>query len=490
MRAARMQATPGRQSRTYADIQRYILQRSEEGAIGDAGGGNAMARVLARLNSNTKSESARSSGKENGGKAHRRSDGGSAGASSSQHAGRSFGGRNRGDGKDMHVKAYVLQDLRGRLAATEQKLRMAVADGTSKSEDIRKLEAKVVRLEKDKIAASQRRYESLPKGSTRHARSSTWGKVELDVRKRDAKIERVLQHYHVLEEQYTQAASQIEDMQNEIASLHEKLAERAGENENLKEQCASGVIQTQSKEIELLDCMRSLHELSQRHQALSQRNHALEEAMAAKEREQQALVAEHASLQGKHERVIKEKLTKDRRVTQQQKKLDALAGDLDTLKKRNECSQSEYNRTKDRMNVLRRRSEGLEAQVERLIKERDAARAACENKEQECRLMAQIIHDAREASDQQPAPNADPASDPPGTPPPRESSRLQGPNHEAQTSPPANRKEIPSMPQAWLSSPMNLQTSYESSEVVQPDDHHLEPLVCSPDSLASDDDGS
>ena len=46
------------------------------------------------------------------------------------------------------------------------------------------------------------------------------------------------------------------------------------------------------------------------------------------------------------------------------------------------------------------------------------------------------------------------------------------------------------MPQAWLSSPMNLQTSYESSEVVQPDDHHLEPLVCSPDSLASDDDGS
>ena len=92
-----------------------------------------------------------------------------------------------GDKNETLVKAGVLKDLRGKLATTEQKLRVVQSDLVTKCDEVRKLLAKVSRLEREKSRALQSQIEALPKSDRKKAKASIWSKLEKDTKKRDAR---------------------------------------------------------------------------------------------------------------------------------------------------------------------------------------------------------------------------------------------------------------------------------------------------------------
>ena len=68
------------------------------------------------------------------------------------------------------------------------------------------------------------------------------------------------------------------------------------------------------------------------------------------------------------------------------------------LKKTQDTFETDYYNLEDRMKLLRKRNSFLEVNLDKANKTSDAAKKTVEMKEEECRLMASIIHDTRRAT--------------------------------------------------------------------------------------------
>ena len=98
------------------------------------------------------------------------------------------------------------------------------------------------------------------------------------------------------------------------------------------------------------------------------------------------------------EKTLKEKVRKDHKIGALQKKLKGKDEEIETLKKTRETYEADYYGLEDRMKLLRKRNSFLEVNLGKANKISDDAKKTVEMKEQECKLMATIIHNSRAAS--------------------------------------------------------------------------------------------
>ena len=103
-------------------------------------------------------------------------------------------------------------------------------------------------------------------------------------------------------------------------------------------------------------------------------------------------------LRALQERMLKEKVKKDHKIAALQKKLARREQEIEVLKKTQDTCESDYYNLEDRMKLLRKRNSFLEVNLDKANKTSDAAKKTVEMKEEECRLMASIIHDTRRAT--------------------------------------------------------------------------------------------
>ena len=156
------------------------------------------------------------------------------------------------------VKAGVLKSLRGKLATTEQKLRVVQSDLVTKCDEVRKLLAKVNRLEKEKSRALQSQIDALPKSMRKNRKASIWSKLEMDTKKRDARFSQILQHYEILEGQYNESVRTRKDLEESLGKTRSQLNKTQAENATLREELVSMTMTEQKSRLEFLECMKSL----------------------------------------------------------------------------------------------------------------------------------------------------------------------------------------------------------------------------------------
>ena len=387
------------------------------------------------------------------------------------------------------MKAGVLKDLRGKLAQTEQKLRVVQADFVTKSDEVRKLVAKVSRLEKEKSAALQSQIDSLPKSSKRKAKASIWGKLELDTKKRDARFSQILQHYEILEGQYNEAMKSKEELEEELGKAREYVHRKESENASLREELTSMTFGEQRNRLEFLECMKSLQDVK-RSQESSQENCRELKDMVDKHEHTIAMQREEISkLKKLQERTLKEKVKKDHRVGGLQKKIQKQAEEINLLKKTQESYESDYYSLEDRMKVLRKRNNFLEMNLDKANKTTDDARKTVEMKEQECKLMAELINESRRASGMSSTASLSPQFSFPAHPPQQQQRQYDSKTETTAKVASSSRKSDPADPV----SPVNLFSKREHTtstsrlatkfaEALSIEDE-LADLVCSPDSL-------
>ncbi|QDZ18157.1 hypothetical protein HOP50_01g06600 [Chloropicon primus] len=442
-----MQATPGRDSRSYAEIQKYLQSDyTASSAKMDDESSSTMTRVLARLNrsqpvteppSATK-ESARTNRKlftrrasataeytdllqqralsqlslsnQEGASISNQSQGN---AMDEEEVLRRYLGKRRGskshhqgnenDSNETLVKAGVLKDLRGKLATTEQKLRVVQSDLVTKCDEVRKLLAKVSRLEKEKSRALQSQIDALPKSDRKKAKASIWSKLEKDTKKRDARFSQILQHYEILEGQYNESVKTREDLETSLTRTRDELGRKEVENTTLKEECVSMTVSMQKSRLEFLECMKSLQDLKRSHELCQEDCSQMKSVIGAQEATIAKQSEELERLKKLQERTLKEKVRKDHKIGALQKKVKKMAQETDLLKKTQETYESDYYNLEDRMKVLRKRNSFLEVNLGKANKITNDAKKTVEMKEQECKLMASIINSSR-AAPRAPAP--------------------------------------------------------------------------------------
>ena len=306
--------------------------------------------------------------------------------------------RSRNDSSETLVKAGVLKDLRGKLATTEQKLRVVQSDLVTKCDEVRKLLAKVSRLEKEKSRALQSQIDALPKSDRKKAKASIWSKLEKDTKKRDARFSQILQHYEILEGQYNESVKIREDLESNLERTRDDLSRKEMENTSLREECASMTVQEQRSRLEFLECMKSLQELKRNHDASQGDCHQMKGVVETQEATIARQAEEIERLKKLQEKTLKEKVRKDHKIGALQKKLKGRDEEIETLKKTRETYEADYYGLEDRMKLLRKRNSFLEVNLGKANKISDDAKKTVEMKEQECKLMATIIHNSRAAS--------------------------------------------------------------------------------------------
>ena len=300
--------------------------------------------------------------------------------------------------RERLVKSGVLKDLRGKLATTEQKLRVVQADFVTKCDEVRKLLAKVSRLEKEKSAALQKQIDALPKSSKKKAKASIWSKLEMDTKKRDARFSQILQHYEILEGQYNNEVKIREELEEELSKTRGFLHRKELENTSLREEHTSMTVQEQRNRLEFLECMKSLQELKRSYEASQADCTRMKEVIMQQENTITKQADEIAKMKKVQEKTLKEKVRKDHKIGSLQKKIQKFISEIELLKKTQESYESDYYNLEERMKVLRKRNSFLELNLDKANRITDDAKKTVEMKEQECKLMADIINDSRRSS--------------------------------------------------------------------------------------------
>ena len=435
-----MQATPGRDKRSYHEIQKYLQSDYSASSLKmDDDSCSTMTRVLARLNRSQATQEPGSETKKSDAVTRRlftrrasataeytdmlqqralsqlslSSQDGRASVSSQgqgqytseDEVVQKYLGKKRGSvsvsasetGESL-VKAGVLKSLRGKLATTEQKLRVVQSDLVTKCDEVRKLLAKVNRLEKEKSRALQSQIDALPKSMRKNRKASIWSKLEMDTKKRDARFSQILQHYEILEGQYNESLRTREDLEESLGKTRSQLNKTQAENATLREELVSMTMTEQKSRLEFLECMKSLQDVRRSHESSQNECRQMKEVIET----QNATIASQGGdldkLRALQERTLKEKVKKDHKIAALQKKLARREQEIEVLKKTQDTCESDYYNLEDRMKLLRKRNSFLEVNLDKANKTSDAAKKTVEMKEEECRLMASIIHDTRRAT--------------------------------------------------------------------------------------------
>ena len=147
------------------------------------------------------------------------------------------------------------------------------------------------------------------------------------------------------------------------------------------------------------------------------------------------------------------------------------------MRKMQETYEADYYNLEDRMRVLRKRNSFLEVNLGKANKISDDAKKTVEMKEEECKLMASIIHSSRTNSATTFAPQFDSQGAP--RPSPGSSYSPQGSALGADLSPVALFKRRP------FASHERQGTRVQAGAKEKAIEDELAELVCSPDSLDS-----
>ena len=305
------------------------------------------------------------------------------------------GGMTHTTTRESLVKSGVLKDLRGKLASTEQKLRVAQAELVTKGDEVRKLIAKCNRLEKEKSSALQKQVDALPKSSRKHAKASIWSKLEMDTKKRDTRFSQILQHYEILEGQYEASRLAKEELESEMEATRDQLRRRETDCTSLREELTSMSVREQKSRLEFLECIKSLQVLKRSHESCQEECKDMSEKIESQSATIEEQRDELEKLKKLQEKTLKDKVKRDHKISVLQKRLKASAMEIDVLKKTQDTYETDYYNLEGRMKVLRKRNSFLEVNLDKANRISDDAKKTVEMKEEECKLMASIINDSR-----------------------------------------------------------------------------------------------